>query len=53
MLREEDKKHDEKVELIWRDYAALFVASVETIMVPAIVLIVILLILIVISAIVR
>ena len=53
MLREEDKKHDENAELNWKDYAALFVASVETIMVPAIVLIVILLVLLVISARVR
>jgi hypothetical protein len=49
-LAEENKKHDEKVDLTWRDYVGLFIASVETIMVPAIVLIVILLALLVISA---
>jgi hypothetical protein len=49
----ESKKRDENVKLTWRDYVALFIASVETIMFPAVVLIVILLVLISLSAIVR
>jgi len=47
----EDRKREEK--LTWKDHVALFIAMVETVMVPAVILIVILLILIVYAAMVR
>ncbi len=52
-LAEAKKKRDEKVELTWRDYIALSVALVETVMVPAIVLIVILLLLVIFASRIR
>jgi hypothetical protein len=53
MSPEQGEKRNENIRLTWKDYAALFVASLETIMFPAVVLIVILLLLIIFSATVR
>jgi len=52
-LAEEKKKRDEQVELTWRDYIALSVALVETVMVPVVVLIVILLLLVIFASRIR
>lgn len=52
-MGQENRKRDKNAKLTWKDHVAFFVALIETVMVPAIVLIVILLILIVYSAIVR
>lgn len=48
-MRQKSEKRDENLKLTWKDYVALFVASLETIMFPAVALIVILLILIILS----
>lgn len=52
-MGEDKKRREDKPNLTWKDHLALFVALVETVMVPAVILIVVLLLLIAYAAFVR